>query len=863
MAYAILVGWWRSDLQQPPPLYFLYGSTTYPTLLTGILNTPNCGYDGGDCCAYSCRKGSTANLAGNETVINLEEIYKWTNDSVVVAELVTSEYGTNSSIDYSYSCAPASFVCLDPVAANASLTCDAALAPVTDTYKNASCGNFELDPRFGDGFCDPDLNYQECRYDGGDCCARTCRLNRFVPGGCSPASLQNCRDPGIGDRALAYINPPKVNRECHPFIYDSGLSKVRQITKVNAAITPCDQRDINVTEVGEFVTPGSSCPGNFSIRRVWRITDTNTSTSAEQEQLITVSATVASPYNARPLSLWRRTGTASSLDTGRYSLGVLQTSPFFYFSKPSFCTGAISVAFVSCTNATDVQGASQCVYNAATDEVALVSPQDGDLWNVNARLTDACGLTSVVSSPVFVSESSNGTMPATININGSVFVSLDTSLVCKHNAITTRLPSPENKQSRGQVCTQVFAEDLPAPALYTISVLDSHPLPSVHVCLRTTRKPPQCADSATSGRLRAVFFDTRDFGIEHPDQIGVISSTIKVASLCSSLSTTGAGNLSSCSGWRARNEGDQDTRQYNLAFEVADTRFDSLTGETDVGCFFLQAANITAPKTSWDTGFVYSNVSGDPSTTSTMVGQVCAADPVPIPSLVNVERRVVSTRIPPSRADGSDVLVCISVDSPVLVDLSTVSVCMATTTQYPGCQLSASTGRLDRLFLEGSRFGTLDPDLFNFESGPLVRISRPYCTRHPDNGTQVSLDCTRQGIADPPPVLGTSVTVALPVSNVTWASSDQPLGCFYVTTPNLFTAQNFSSIQFKNWAFAFHFSGVGAGAANVSMAGMAFSDPVPADAPSTATTCAINDVTIRVPQGDDQGSTSQVRSRET
>ena len=823
---------------------------------TGILNTPNCNYDGGDCCAYSCRKGSAV---GNET-INLDEIYKWTNDSTVIAELLASEYGANNTIDYSYSCASASFVCLDPAAVNASLTCDAVAVPTTDTNKNASCGNFELDPRYGDGFCDPDLNYQECNYDGGDCCGRTCRVSRLIPGSCSPASLQNCRDPTIGNRALAYINPPKVFRECHPFIYDNGLRNVRLITKVNAAISVCDQRDIDVTEVGDFYTSGT-CPGNFTIRQVWRITDTNTSATGEQEQLITVSATEVTPYNPRPIALWRWDGETSSLDNRRYSLGLLQSSPFFDFTEQSFCTGSFSLAFVSCVNRV-AGSASQCVYDAVTGELALISAQDGDLWQVNVQRTDTCGLTSVVSSPILLSGSHNDTMPATINVDGTEYIPMDTS-VCRHNTVTAQLPSPENKlvQSHAQVCTQVVAEALPAPKFYATNVTGSQTLPSVHVCLRATRQPSQCAGSATSGRLRAFFFDTRDFGVEDPGEIGVIDSTIKVATACLSSSSAGTDTLSSCSSWRVRNNGDADLRQYNLAFEVDATSFVSVSGETDVGCFFLQAANITAPTVAWEVGLVYSHVNGNAATTSTMVGHVCAADPVPIPTLVNMERNVVSTRIPSSTTDGSDALACIAIDPPILIDSTTVSMCFATTTQYPGCASSTGAGRLDRIFLDSAPFGVSDPDLLNFESGPLVDILRPYCTRHQGNVSHLSLICGSHEVRDPPPVRGASVTVALPISNVMWQSSNQHLGCFYVTNPDLY-GRDFSSTQFQNWPFAFYFSRLENNGYNAtgaaSMGGMAFSDPLPADAPSTATSCESNDVTIRVPQGDKQGNTSQV-----
>lgn len=117
----------------------------------GILNTPNCGYDGGDCCPQTCRKGGFPQLNTTSPEEREQIIRQWTNDSRVIQERLRINDTDILSISYAYSCHPATFVCNDPVAQTLPLLAEAPPAPTSDTFLNASCGDFEQDPRYGDG----------------------------------------------------------------------------------------------------------------------------------------------------------------------------------------------------------------------------------------------------------------------------------------------------------------------------------------------------------------------------------------------------------------------------------------------------------------------------------------------------------------------------------------------------------------------------------------------------------------------------------------------------------------------------------------------------------------------------------------
>ncbi|CAM9523721.1 unnamed protein product [Scytosiphon promiscuus] len=90
-------------------------------------NTPECGYDGGDCCECTCVPDTDS----------------------------TSETRWQGCKE---------FACIDPDA-----TCVNDDDITVDMYEN--CGFVS---GIGNGYCDQDNNIEECGYDGGDCCECTC-----------------------------------------------------------------------------------------------------------------------------------------------------------------------------------------------------------------------------------------------------------------------------------------------------------------------------------------------------------------------------------------------------------------------------------------------------------------------------------------------------------------------------------------------------------------------------------------------------------------------------------------------------------------------------------------------------------------
>lgn len=119
----------------------------------------------------TCVSGGKVPMRQPEELYNLTEILKWTNDTEFTNfdNYTTPIPGVEEFyVYYQYSCSPFTFDCRDPAVLNQPLNCSAPkpLTPEVETYLNASCGNYELDPAYGDGFCDERLNFFECGYDG-------------------------------------------------------------------------------------------------------------------------------------------------------------------------------------------------------------------------------------------------------------------------------------------------------------------------------------------------------------------------------------------------------------------------------------------------------------------------------------------------------------------------------------------------------------------------------------------------------------------------------------------------------------------------------------------------------------------------
>jgi len=114
-------------------------------------NTPECGYDLGDCCRESCNPDTPFKCAAKEG----------------------DAYG------------PFGYYCLDPR---------------YSAIDEEAC-NAENREWVGDGGCDPDYNTQECGWDGGDCCRETCDVNFSYYECGRDAQPFDCKNPDIIYRA--------------------------------------------------------------------------------------------------------------------------------------------------------------------------------------------------------------------------------------------------------------------------------------------------------------------------------------------------------------------------------------------------------------------------------------------------------------------------------------------------------------------------------------------------------------------------------------------------------------------------------------------------------------------------------------
>ncbi|KAF8058299.1 Scube1 [Scenedesmus sp. PABB004] len=146
----------------------------------GPLNVGICSYDGGDCCAGTCRAPDGA------------------------ADAAASPDGSGLPADMLV-CSASKFACLNPdgsmptmmTAAAYVVAAGAGNCPAPDTSggdANAACPVAPGDVRLANGRCDGDLNTLACGWDGGDCCQKTCKLNDLFWDSCRAF---DCRDPGI------------------------------------------------------------------------------------------------------------------------------------------------------------------------------------------------------------------------------------------------------------------------------------------------------------------------------------------------------------------------------------------------------------------------------------------------------------------------------------------------------------------------------------------------------------------------------------------------------------------------------------------------------------------------------------------
>ncbi|CAN0426585.1 unnamed protein product, partial [Ectocarpus sp. 12 AP-2014] len=162
------------------------------------LNTPECAYDGGDCCSctcespydddwgcmwFACIDPEAACVDDDDITVDMFENCRYPlsvgngwcdegnnneacgydgGDCCECTCEYESPYDWDDDWDYNYHCME--FACIDP---NAACVSDDDIT--VDMFEN--CGYVS---GIGNGWCDRNNNKEECGYDGGDCCSCTC-----------------------------------------------------------------------------------------------------------------------------------------------------------------------------------------------------------------------------------------------------------------------------------------------------------------------------------------------------------------------------------------------------------------------------------------------------------------------------------------------------------------------------------------------------------------------------------------------------------------------------------------------------------------------------------------------------------------
>jgi hypothetical protein len=187
-----------------------------------LLNTENCGWDGGDCCASTC-ESSTAHTCGEAGFScknpNTTDYLNCPNP----AESGTAQVGNgicdqssvfvskmlnNLACDWDGGdCCPST--CTGPLCdENSNYVCE---DPNATEFGEAGLCDIQYGSYLGDGQCNERIgtntnyNTEQCGWDGGDCCPSTCRDEEDVTYTCGSHRFE-CLDPDAYENAVLSNN---------------------------------------------------------------------------------------------------------------------------------------------------------------------------------------------------------------------------------------------------------------------------------------------------------------------------------------------------------------------------------------------------------------------------------------------------------------------------------------------------------------------------------------------------------------------------------------------------------------------------------------------------------------------------------
>ncbi|WIA21649.1 hypothetical protein OEZ85_000822 [Tetradesmus obliquus] len=174
------------------------------------LNSPACNYDGGDCCPSTCQPLCEQVSSANETIGTLATYVtlSWSCSRFQCSDPSVQANSTKASVNCTGTAvsSPNSLLqrLLLPVVAGDVVDVKEVLQRVGRAKLVSATGT--------SGVCDPSLNNEANNWDGGDCCADSCKPNSAIPGSCEFIPAAACLDPTYSnpEQPPADVQPPVI-----------------------------------------------------------------------------------------------------------------------------------------------------------------------------------------------------------------------------------------------------------------------------------------------------------------------------------------------------------------------------------------------------------------------------------------------------------------------------------------------------------------------------------------------------------------------------------------------------------------------------------------------------------------------------
>jgi hypothetical protein len=638
----------------------------------------------------------------------------------------------------------------DPNVTVSSLCNGNATASSNDTLLGGACPSSGW-ARLGNGYCDDDLNYLECNYDLGDCCASSCVFNSTFFDSCSKL---DCRDPRDTDPLQAYVSPQLAFFDCSAIANVSqAIADVRSNT-FTTAISPCQRAVVNVTRQPDLPPPPGLCDASSSTTvysRFWSLTPTDPGAIRRQRRLSSDTPVLGTELQQK-LYFYQNVTIVeplcvivdpSNYPSYGYGFGLLLTSPDLAVAPTSTnatCTSSQRVAFAECVGGVGSEGT--CAYDSQDDELYFSSmPAVNSTYAFKVGLLDACDNLDVYRRDiVIVSPSSAGT--------GCV----DTRPLPGGQVLGERLAAEDVGSRTGLVCTQVVVTRTSQNNTFQVTV-------------GVNGQYPGCVSSATDGELTHLFFNLAPF---NDTNATVASGSIRLGPQLVPDETIVA-NATDLLGAL--------TLIFRRGYKLQVPQRWQGSGVARLGSFYITTATGTfnPGTTGWLTGFYYQSLLY--GRVSAMAGLV-NKQPVANFTAPSGSSSLVSTQIASATSTLNGV-VCTRVTAR-RVDIRKAEVCLAVTNVGAQCISSASSGRLTGIYLS-SFFFNATPEFLLFENGTLQVQTDPQCYlpyNEEVEGASIEgcMSSAISGITSFEYSWDLSATASVP-----FTSANQDLGCFYVT----------------------------------------------------------------------------------